>query len=83
MGFGGNQQDNIVGTGTISNSFISINNVCLVYGLRHNLLIISQFCDSGYKVEFDKNTCTIINESDQSIVFIGQRKSDVYKINFS
>jgi len=44
VGFRGNQTGKIIGTGTIGNSSISINNVWLVDGLRHNLLNISQFC---------------------------------------
>jgi len=78
VGFGGNQRGNIVGTRTIGNFSISINNVWYVDGLRHNLLSISQFCDNGYK-----DTCKVINESDKSTIFIGQRKNNVYKINFS
>ena len=42
--FGGNQSGKIIVTGTIGNVSISINNVWLVYGLKHNLLSISQFC---------------------------------------
>ena len=42
VGFGGNQTGKIIGSGTIGNSSISINNVWLVDGLRHNLLSISQ-----------------------------------------
>ena len=83
MGFGGNQNDNIIGIGTVGNSSISINNVWLVGGLRHNLLSISQFYDSGYDVMFDKTNCTIINKNDNSIVFKGKRKNNVYTINFS
>jgi hypothetical protein len=60
-----------------------INNVWYVDGLKHNLLSISQFCDSGYKTIFDKDTCTVINVSDKSTVFVGQRKDNVYKINYS
>ena len=55
----------------------------LVDGLRHNLLSISQFCDSGYDVMFDKTNCTIINKNDKSIIFKGNGKNNVYKINFS
>ena len=55
VGFGGNQTGKIIGTRTIGNSSISINNVWLVDRLRHNLLSISQFCDTGYDVMFDKN----------------------------
>jgi hypothetical protein len=62
--FGGNQTGKIIGTGTIGNSSISINNVWLVDGLKHNLLSISQFCDNGYDVMFDKTSCTVINKDE-------------------
>jgi len=77
VGTGGNQTGRIIGTRTICNSSISINNVWLVDGLRHNLLNISQFCDSGYDVMFDKNNCTVINKSDKFIVFKGKRRNNV------
>ena len=54
----------------------------LVDGLRHNLLSISQFCDNGYDVMFDKTNCTIVKKNDNSIVFKGNRVDNVYKINF-
>jgi len=81
--FGSNQSGKIIGTGTIGNSSISINNVWLVDGLEHNLLSISQFCDNGYDVMFEKTNCTVINKDDNSIVFKGKRIGNVYKINFS
>jgi len=80
--FGGNQSGKIIGTGTIGNSSISINNVWLVDGLEHNLLSISQFCDNGYDVMFGKTNCTVINKDSKSIVFKGKRVENVYKINF-
>jgi len=83
VGFGGNQTGKIIGTGTIGNSAISINNVWFVDGLRHNLLSISQFCDNGYDVLFDKNNCTVVKKDDQFIIFKGKRRNNVYKINFS
>jgi len=67
---------------TIGNFSISINNVWFVVGLRHKLLSISQFCESGYDVMCDKNNFTIINKNDKLIMFIGKRKNNVYKINF-
>jgi len=70
-------------TGTIGNSSISINNVWLVDGLEHNLLSISQFCDNGYDVMFEKTNCTVINKDNKSIVFKGKRVENFYKINFS
>jgi hypothetical protein len=70
--------------GTIGNSSSpSIENVWLVDGLNHNLLSISQLCDSGYEVVVDKDNCTIINPTDKSIFFIGKRRCNGYKINFS
>jgi hypothetical protein len=53
VGFGGKQKGKIIGTCTV-------NNVWLVDGLKHNLVSISQFCDSGYVVMFDKNSCTVL-----------------------
>jgi len=67
--FGGNQSGKIIGTGTIGNSFISINNMWLVDGLQHNLSCISQFCDNGYDVMFGKTNCTVLNKDNKSIVF--------------
>ena len=55
----------------------------LVDGLKHNLLSISQFCDNGYDVLFDKTSCTVVNKNDNSIIFKGKRMDNVYKINFS
>jgi len=78
--FGDNKSSKIIGTGTISNASISINNVWLVDGLKHNLLSISQFCDNGYDVLFDKTSCTVVNKDDNSIIFKGKRMNN---INFS
>ncbi|KAK2435811.1 putative mitochondrial protein [Trifolium repens] len=83
VGFGGNQKGKIIGTGIVGNSSLSINNVWLVDGLKHNLLSISQFCDSGFIVKFDKEACTVINDSDKSILFKGLRRGNVYKVNLS
>jgi len=80
--FAGNQSGKIIGTGTIGNSFISINNVWLLDGLEHNLLSISQFCDNGYDVMFEKTNCTVINKDNKSIVFKRKRVENVYKIHF-
>lgn len=57
VGFEGWQKGKTIGTETTGNSLISINNVWLVSGLKHNLLSISQFWDSGYEVLFEKNFC--------------------------
>jgi len=56
--------------------------VWLVDGLEHNLLSISQLCDNGYDVMFEKTNYTIINKDNKFIVFKGKRVKNVYKINF-
>jgi len=73
VGFGGNQTGRIIGSGTIGNSSISINNVWLVDGLRHNLLSISQFYDNGYDVLSEAyQTLTIIQM--HSVVHVKKEK---------
>jgi rRNA maturation protein Rpf1 len=42
------------------------------------LLNISQLCDKGYKIMFD-HACYLILENDK-VLFIGNRKGNVYKI---
>ena len=79
--FGDNAKGKIVGIGNIGNpEDPSIKNVLLIDGLKHNLISISQLCDKGYKVTFDKRECTIIDAITRKILFIGHRKSNVYKI---
>ncbi len=51
VAFGGNQHGKIVGIGKVGKkNSTSIDNVFYVKRLKHNLLSISQFCDSGYSV---------------------------------
>ena len=53
-----------------------IDNVLFVEGLNHNLLSISQLCDSGYGVSFNKDECVIQCE-DGSPLFSAKRKSNL------
>ena len=60
IAFGGNQQGHIAGIGKVGKKHhTTIENVFYVKGLKHNLLSISQFCDSEYSVSFDKDSCVI------------------------
>ncbi|XP_059627319.1 uncharacterized protein LOC132270131 [Cornus florida] len=61
--FGNNQRAKIVGIGTMSNSkeLLEIQEVLLVEGLKHNLLSVSQLCDSGKEVCFNKERCNVID----------------------
>ena len=82
--FGDNAKGKIVGIGNVgSPEHPSIENVLLVDGLKHNLISISQLCDIGYKVLFDKKECTIIDSKTNEVIFTGNRKNNVYKIKFS
>ena len=64
VSFRDNSKGKIIGTGNVSNvSSTLIENVYLVENLKHNLLSISQLCDKGYKVVFDKTRCIIKNVS--------------------
>ena len=52
----------------------------MVNGLKHILLSVSQFCDSGYKVVFESSGCFVIDSSD-SIVVYGKRQGNVYLVD--
>ena len=77
--FGDNSKGKIIGIGNVGKeSSPMIENVLLVDGLKHNLLSISQLCDRGNKVIFDKDLCTIESIKDNETLFIGQRIENVY-----
>ena len=57
-----------MGEGNIGNQYKTlIKNVLYIDGLKHNLLSISQLCDKGFKIKFNKNLC-LINEAMSSEV---------------
>ena len=55
--FGDNSKGLTQGYGSIQAEKVIIENVLVMQGLQHNLLIIIQFCDKGYGVLFDKEKC--------------------------
>ena len=64
--FGDNSNGKIIGIGNVGKDpspIIEI--VLLVDGLKYNFLSISQLCDRGNKVIFDKNACTIESIKDK------------------
>ena len=82
--FRNNAKRKIIGIRNVGNpKNPSIENVLLVDGLKHNLISISQLCDIGYKVLFDKKECTIFESTSNQIIFTGNRKHNVYKIKVS
>ncbi|KAH9650254.1 hypothetical protein KPL70_026300 [Citrus sinensis] len=82
ISFGDNSKGKILGIGNVGKvSSTLIENVCLVENLKHNLISISQLCDKGYKVIFDKFSCVIENSCDGKTLFVGNRCGNVYIID--
>lgn len=82
VSFGDNSKGKILridNVGKVSSTLIE--NVCLIENLKHNLISISQLCDKGYKVAFDKSRCVIENARDGKILFMGNRCGNVYTID--
>ena len=52
-----------------------------VDGLKHNLLSISQLCDKGFKIEFNKNCCLISEAKSNEVIYIGKRLGNIYMLN--
>lgn len=62
-------------------STITISDVNLVEGLKHNLLSISQLCDKGYKVTFINTCCIIEHDEKKDIVFKGVRVNNFHMLD--
>ena len=59
--FRGNHKRKITGVGNISiNPYPPIDDVIFVKGLKYNLFSISQLCDSGLDVSFNKEGCVYV-----------------------
>ena len=66
--FGDNSGAYITGRGSIMlNKDTPIRDVYFVEGLKHNLLSVSQICDSGYSISFSDKGCFIKNGRDKVI----------------
>ena len=82
--FGDNNKCKVIAIGNVGQGENPlIENVLLVDGLKHNLLSISQLCDKGYKVLFDKNACHLYDLEMTNVVAKGYRKNNIYMINIS
>ena len=76
--FGDNNKGRSMGEGNMGNQHkTQIKNVLYVDGLKHNLLSISQLCDKGFKIEFNKNWCLICEAKTDEVVHIG----NIYMLN--
>ena len=81
VAFGNDGKLKVIGRGNIelSSDFI-IRKVLLVENFNFNLLSISQLCDSGYLVTFDKSSCLVKNIENPEITLKGLRKNNMYSI---
>ncbi|GJX70670.1 retrovirus-related pol polyprotein from transposon TNT 1-94, partial [Tanacetum coccineum] len=70
----------IMGYGDYHLRNVTISRVYYVEGLRHNLFLIGQFCDSDLEVAFWKNTCFIQN-LDGVDLLSGSRDINLYTIS--
>ena len=57
--------------------------VMLVESLGYNLMSVSMLCDLDMVVIFGKYRCVVIMEADNSKVFEGFRRGDLYIVDFS
>jgi len=82
--FGNNDKGKIRGKGTIGKLNSSkIENVQYVEGLKHNLLSISQLCDSGFEVVFKPNICEIRQTYSNKLFFTRSRKNNLYVLDLN
>ncbi len=80
--FGDNNKGKIIGVGSVGKDLsTSIDDVCLVTNLKHNLLSISQLCDKGNDVLFKSTKCEVIRLSDDKVILHGKRVDNVYMVD--
>ena len=76
--FGDDSKGFTTGYGKLKVGNVIIEDISLVEGLKHNLLSISQFCDKGYDVIFQKEVCLIQNRKNKDLTLRGVRKSSLF-----
>ncbi|KAK1389761.1 hypothetical protein POM88_017939 [Heracleum sosnowskyi] len=81
--FGDDNKGYTKGYGLISKENVIIDEVALVYGLKHNLLSISQLCDKGFSVSFNQGDCVVSNKENNNVVLIGHIRGNVYIVDFN
>ncbi|XP_073024227.1 uncharacterized protein [Primulina eburnea] len=67
--YGGGAKGRIAGKGTLNvDGLPNLHNVLYVEGLNSNLISISQLCDDGLNVKFDKDNCEMFDNSNTRIL---------------
>ncbi|GJU55934.1 integrase, catalytic region, zinc finger, CCHC-type containing protein [Tanacetum coccineum] len=78
--FGNDQIAKIMGYGDYQLGNVTISRVYYVKGLRHNLFLVGQLCDSDLEVAFRKNTYFIRN-LDGVDLLLGSRDINLYTVS--
>ncbi|XP_073061905.1 uncharacterized protein [Primulina eburnea] len=74
--YGGGAKGRIAGKGTLNiDGLPNLHNVLHVEGLNSNLISISQLCDDGLHVKFDKEICEVFDDTNTCIL-TGTRFAD-------
>lgn len=74
--FGDGARSNVLGKETLDvPGFPNLKDVMLVEGLKTNLISISQLCDEGMSVKFNKEKCMVIDQQ-QNKILEGRRSQD-------
>ncbi|XP_073030787.1 uncharacterized protein [Primulina eburnea] len=74
--YGGGAKGRIAGKGTLNvDGLPNLHNVLYVEGLNSNLISISQLCDDGLHVKFDKDNCEVFDKTNTRIL-TGTRSVD-------
>ena len=76
--FGDDIKGFTTGYGNLEIGNVTIENISLVEGLKHNLPSISQLCDKGFDVSFRKERCLISNRKDEKLALQGVRKGNLF-----
>lgn len=79
--YGGGAKGRIVGKGTNIPDFPDLKNVFYVEGLTANLISISQLCDDGMLVKFDKHSCEVFDNSNKCVMFGNRSPDNCYQAN--
>lgn len=79
--FGDNSGIQIKGRGSLLlNDDTPLHDVYYVEGLKHNLLSVSQICDSGYNVSFNSQGCAIKTKSGKTVATGLRTHGNIYNL---
>ena len=82
--FGDNNREKVIGLGKVAISKDkNIDDVLLVQSLGFNLMSVGKICDLCMLVLFSISKCIVFMASDNSFVFEGNRKGDLYIVDLS